>query len=50
MGIVLIYLILTAIILPRSFRLQYQFEVGQPWRNADLYAPFDFAIYTSIEM
>ncbi len=44
-GLVFAFLILTAIILPQSFRLQYQYEVGQTWRNSSLYAPFDFAIY-----
>ncbi|RMG24051.1 MAG: HDIG domain-containing protein [Bacteroidetes bacterium] len=44
-GLMLAFIILMTIILPRSFRLQYQYEVGQSWRNPDLIAPFDFPIY-----
>ncbi|MEZ4774766.1 MAG: HDIG domain-containing protein [Bacteroidia bacterium] len=33
--------------MPRSFRLKFQYEVGKAWQGADLVAPFPFSIYKS---
>lgn len=43
--IVLSFTLLMALILPKSYRLTYQYEIGRPWGSATLKAPFDFAIY-----
>jgi hypothetical protein len=46
-GIILGYLLLMTLMIPRSLRLGFQYEIGKPWQEADLEAPFDFAIYKS---
>ena len=46
-GIILAYLLLMTLMIPRSLRLGFQYEIGKPWQEADLDAPFDFAIYKS---
>lgn len=33
-----------SLLFPEHQQLNYTFEVGQQWKNQDLYAPFDFAI------
>lgn len=43
------FLILTTLILPRSFQQDYQYEVGKVWQETDLRAPFDFPLYKSAE-
>jgi putative nucleotidyltransferase with HDIG domain len=39
------FLLVMTFILPRAFQLDYQYEVGKVWQQADLYAPFDFPLY-----
>lgn len=46
-GLVLGYLVLMVMILPRAFRLDYSYEIGKKWQSKTLKAPFDFAIYKS---
>jgi len=46
-GLVIAYLILMTLMMPRAFRLNYQYEIGKKWETSTLYAPFDFAIYKS---
>lgn len=46
-GIILGYLLLMTLLIPHSFRLGLQYEIGKPWQEAELIAPFDFAIYKS---
>lgn len=41
------FLLLTTLILPRSFQQDYEYEVGKVWQEADLRAPFDFPLYKS---
>jgi putative nucleotidyltransferase with HDIG domain len=48
-GLIAVFLILMTIIMPRSFRLKFQYEVGKPWQDENLYAPFDFAIHKSAD-
>ncbi len=36
--------ILISLLFPNSVKFKYQFQKGQEWRYADLYAPFDFPI------
>ena len=47
MGIIVGYLLVMTLLIPRSFRLGVQYEVGKPWYGAELTAPFDFYIYKS---
>lgn len=44
-GAILSFVILTVLILPRSFMLEFQYELNKAWWEKDLYAPFDFAVY-----
>ena len=46
-GVIFSYLVLMTLLMPRSFRLNYQYGVGKKWEIASLEAPFDFAIYKS---
>ncbi|MCB0840700.1 MAG: hypothetical protein KDD99_28730, partial [Bacteroidetes bacterium] len=48
-GLIAVFLVLMTLIMPRSFRLKFQYEVGKPWQDEDLYAPFDFAIHKSAD-
>lgn len=48
-GLFAAFLILTTLILPRSFHQDYQYEIGKVWQEADLRAPFDFPLYKSAE-
>lgn len=36
--------VLISLLYPNSVKFKYQFQKGQEWRYADLYAPFDFPI------
>jgi cyclic-di-AMP phosphodiesterase PgpH len=47
LGLVFAYLLLMTLIMPRSFRLSYRHEVGKPWQQKAMEAPFDFSIYKS---
>ncbi|MDX2245446.1 MAG: HDIG domain-containing protein [Bacteroidia bacterium] len=47
MAFVGIFLLLMTLIMPRSLRLKFQYEVGKAWQGADLEAPFSFSIYKS---
>ncbi len=49
LGLVVGYLVIMVLILPRTFRLDYNYEVGKKWQHKNLRAPFDFAIYKSPE-
>ncbi|MEZ4827144.1 MAG: hypothetical protein R3C61_12835 [Bacteroidia bacterium] len=42
-----VYIILMTLMMPRSLRLKFHYEIGKPWQDADLYAPFSFSIYKS---
>ncbi|MEM7659133.1 MAG: HDIG domain-containing metalloprotein, partial [Bacteroidota bacterium] len=44
-GLIILYLLVMTLILPRSFRLKFQYEIGKPWNGETLNAPFDFPIY-----
>jgi cyclic-di-AMP phosphodiesterase PgpH len=33
--------------LPNANKVEYSYEIGKPWENEDLIAPFDFAVYKS---
>ena len=44
-SIILLFLALMTLMMPRSFRLQFGHQVGKPWLEEDLEAPFDFSIY-----
>ena len=46
-GILVAYVLLMTLMMPRSFRLGYRYEVGKSWQGKALEAPFDFAIYKS---
>ena len=37
-------IVLISLLYPSSVKFKYQFQRGQEWRYADLYAPFDFPI------
>jgi putative nucleotidyltransferase with HDIG domain len=37
-------LVIISFLFPNHQRFNYSFEIGQQWKNPDLYAPFDFAI------
>ncbi|MEM6804789.1 MAG: HDIG domain-containing metalloprotein [Bacteroidota bacterium] len=45
MGLLLVYVGLLTLIMPRNFRLQYQFQVGKSWVEDDLRADYDFSIF-----
>lgn len=47
MTFIIVFLILITLIMPRSLRLKFQYEVGKPWQDVELKAPFTFAIYKS---
>lgn len=47
--LILGFLILMTLMMPRSFRLNYQYEIGKAWTGEDLKAPFSFSIYKSVE-
>lgn len=42
---ILAYLILMVLILPKSYQLEFSYKVGEAWNEPDLYAPFEFAVY-----
>ncbi len=48
-GLFAAFILITTLILPRSFRVDYQYEVGKVWQEADLRASFDFPLYKSPE-
>ena len=37
-------LVIISFLFPNHQRFNYSYEIGQQWKNPDLYAPFDFAI------
>ena len=37
-------LVIISFLFPNHQQFNYSFEIGQQWKNPDLYAPFDFAI------
>ena len=39
--------VLVSLLYPSSVKFKYEFQRGQEWRYADLYAPFDFPIQRS---
>ena len=41
--------VLISLLYPSSVKFKYEFQRGQEWRYADLYAPFDFPIQKSEE-
>lgn len=43
------FLIITTLILPRSFQRDQQYEVGKIWQETDFRAPFDFPLYKTME-
>lgn len=43
------FLVLMTLMMPRSFRLNYQYDIGKAWTGEDLKAPFSFSIYKSAE-
>ena len=44
-GLVLLYVALLTLIMPRNFRLQYQYQVGKSWVEEDLQAAYDYSIF-----
>lgn len=44
-ALVIGFVALMTLIMPRSIRFQYQHEVGKIWKAEALKAPFDFAVY-----
>lgn len=44
-GLVLLYVALLSLIMPRNFRLQYQYQVGKSWVEEDLQAAYDYSIF-----
>lgn len=42
-------LLVIVFMLPDPSRVQFSYEMGKPWENEDLIAPFDFAVYKSTE-
>ena len=42
-------LLVIVLLLPNPNKTQYAYEVGKPWENEDLIAPFDFAVYKSAD-
>ncbi len=36
-------------LLPKEGKFKYEFQKNKPWVHEDLFAPFDFAIYKSVE-
>ncbi len=46
-GIIMGYLLIMTLLIPRSFRLGVQYEIGRPWHGAELMAPFEFYLYKS---
>ncbi|HHJ09276.1 MAG TPA: HDIG domain-containing protein [Bacteroidetes bacterium] len=49
----ILYLIATIIIIvylfPREGKFRYEFQRGKPWLHEDLYAPYDFPVYKTME-
>ncbi|GAB4406348.1 MAG: HDIG domain-containing protein [Bacteroidia bacterium] len=48
-GIVLAYLLLMTLMMPRAYRLGYQFQENKPWQGEAITAPFDYPLYKSKE-
>lgn len=46
-GVITGYLLVMTIMMPQSFRVRFEYEVGKPWQESDLYAPFAFPILKS---
>lgn len=49
---ILIYVIAVLIILyvlPKEGKFKYEYQKGSPWKHENLIAPFDFAIYKSVD-
>ncbi|WNJ19333.1 HDIG domain-containing metalloprotein [Pontibacter sp. G13] len=44
-ALILGFLVAMTLLMPKNFRLQFQYEVGKPWTEEDLKAPFDFSIF-----
>jgi len=44
-GLITLYILLVTLILPKSYKLEFQYQVGQVWKSPTVYAPFDFSIY-----
>ena len=44
-GLVLLYVAILTLIMPRNFRLQYQYQVGKSWVEEDLQAAYDYSIF-----
>ena len=42
-GLVLTFVGITAFILPQPAVMEFSYEVGRPWTNESLIAPFDFS-------
>ncbi len=46
-GIIAGFLLIMTLMMPSSFRIRFEYEVGKSWQESNLYAPFDFPIIKS---
>jgi putative nucleotidyltransferase with HDIG domain len=49
LGLMIGFVLLLTLMLPRSYRLNLNFEVGKPWIHEDLKTPFDFYVLKSAD-
>ncbi|WP_340198848.1 HDIG domain-containing metalloprotein [Ascidiimonas sp. W6] len=45
----IVAVVLIIYLLPKGGKFKYEFQKGKPWQYENLYAPFDFAIFKSVE-
>ncbi len=51
MGLIALFLVAITLILPKSYRPDFHYQVGKVWQDPDLSAPFDFPVYkTQVEV
>ena len=43
-------IVLVCLLMPRTGKFKYEFQLSKPWQHETLYAPFDFPIYKSPEL
>ncbi len=42
-------IVLVCLLMPRTGKFKYEFQLSKPWQHETLYAPFDFPIYKDYE-
>ena len=43
-------IVLVCLLMPRTGKFKYEYQLSKPWQHETLYAPFDFPIYKNAEV